>query len=124
MHLQASMCTSWPGCLPCSEDSVGTCRSAAPVTACDEQLLLPLPLINLPTRRPYRTSPQFRSSILGCDDNDLREAALAVAQQLAADDGSLRLMQQPVRAREQPCCAVHRSWLNGGMLVQRLLCRF
>ena len=32
--------------------------------------------------------------MLAGEDADLREAALAVAQQLAADDGSLRRMQQ------------------------------
>lgn len=62
----------------------------------------------LPSRAPTRCrlppTLQLCSSILGGDDNDLREAALAVAQQLAADDGSLRLMQQPVRGQGGAGC--------------------
>lgn len=37
------------------------------------------------------------STILAGDDGELREAALTVAQQLAADDEGLRAMQAPVR---------------------------
>ena len=51
---------------------------------------------------PRRPSPSpratgARSALLQGDDNDLRAAALAVAQQLAADTEALRAMQQPVR---------------------------
>ncbi|PRW45487.1 Hsp70-binding 1 [Chlorella sorokiniana] len=59
-----------------------------------QYMLRVMPLDRQPACADTNLLPAL-SDILGCEDNDMREAALAVAQQLAADDGSLRLMQQP-----------------------------